>query len=46
MLIFTGQGKKKEDLVLFTTNVRENVPDPTKAKQHYELLFKNKGKNK
>ena len=36
--------KAKKYLVLFTTNVMKQIPDPTKAKEYFKLLLKFKGK--
>ena len=35
---------EKKDLVLFGTNLKKKTPDPTKAKEQYELFLKNQGK--
>ena len=28
------------DLLLFTTNLTKEIPDPTETKEHYELFVK------
>ena len=34
--------EKKEDLILFATNLTKRVTDPSKGKEHYKLFLKNK----
>ena len=36
---------KKKDLILLVTNLSNKISDCSKAKEHYELFLKNKGKN-
>ena len=33
---------KKKDLLLLATKLTKKIPDPTKARKHYELFLKNK----
>ena len=35
---------EKKCLVLFATNLTKKIPDPTKAKEQYELFLRNKDK--
>ena len=41
---YYSMSKAKKYLVLFTTNVMKQIPDPTKAKEYFKLLLKFKGK--